>query len=115
YQIALGDVAGARESARAGLRAAQEVRAGLQIAISLQHLALLAALDGDARRGAQLLGYANARYDHLGVQREPAEQWGHDKLSAELRNALSEEEIAELTTEGASWSEGRAVEEALRI
>ena len=38
---------------------------------------------------------------------------GYDKLLAALRATLSEDEIAQLSAEGATWSEDRAVEEAL--
>jgi predicted ATPase len=115
YRIALEDFAGARDSAREGLRVARQARIELDIAITLQHLALLAALAGDARRGAQLLGQVDAQYAALGLQREPTERWGYDKLIATLRENLSEDEIAQLSTEGAAWSEDRAVEEALQV
>jgi len=115
YRIALGDFTGARESAREGLRVAREGRVELLVAIGLQHLALLAALGADARRGAQLLGYADAQYVALGVLREPTELWGYDKLMASLRETLSEDEIATLAAEGAVWSEDRAVAEALKV
>ncbi|HKE36883.1 MAG TPA: hypothetical protein VKB39_05605, partial [Candidatus Baltobacteraceae bacterium] len=113
YRIALGDLIGARESAREGLRVAREGRIELLIAIGLQHLALLAVLAADARRGAQLLGYVDAQYAAFGMQREFTEQWGYDKLVAALSETLSADEIATLSAEGATWSEDRAVEEAL--
>ncbi|HKE36972.1 MAG TPA: NB-ARC domain-containing protein, partial [Candidatus Baltobacteraceae bacterium] len=55
YRIALGDLTGARNSAREGLRLGRQTRHEQLIAITLQHIAVLAALGGDARRGAQLL------------------------------------------------------------
>jgi hypothetical protein len=96
------------------LRIARQERVELTIAIALQHLALLAALGGDGRRAALLLGYVDARYAGEGAQREYTEQWGYDKLLAALRETLSEDEIASLLAEGATWSEDRAVETALR-
>jgi hypothetical protein len=87
----------------------------LLIATALQHLALLASLSGDRRRGAQLLGYVDAQYAMLGAQREHTEQWGYDKLMAALPETLGADEIATLGAEGATWSEDRAVEEALSI
>jgi tetratricopeptide (TPR) repeat protein len=115
YRIALGDLTGARESARLGLRVARQVRSELHIAFALQHLALLSALGGDARCGAQLLGYVDAQYTALGLQREPTEQWGYDKLMAALRETLSADEIAALAADGAAWSEDQAVEEAFKV
>ena len=115
YRIALGDLGGARDSAHEGLRVARQARSEQNSAIALQHLALLAGLGGDARHGAQLLGYVDAQYTALGMQREPTEQWAYDKLMAALRETLSEDAIAQLAAEGAAWSEDQAVEEALKI
>lgn len=115
YRMALGDFAGARESAREGLRWAQQGRVELTIAIALQHLAVLSGLGGDIRRAAQLLGYVGAQNKELGIEREPTEQWGYEKLMAALREKLSDDEIAKLATEGAAWSEDQAVEEALKV
>ena len=114
YRIALGDLAGARESARAGLRVARQARNEMQFVIAFQHLALLIALGGAGRRAAQLLGYVDAHYADLGLKREYTEQWGYDKLLAVLHDTVREDEIAPLLAEGATWSEDRAVEEALQ-
>jgi predicted ATPase len=115
YRIALGDFTGARASLREGLRLARQARHELSIAFALQHLALLSALGTEARRGARLLGYADAQYTALGMQREPTEQWGYDKLVTALRETLSADEIAQLAADGAAWSEDQAVEEALKV
>jgi hypothetical protein len=56
----------------------------------------------------------DAQYTALGLQREPTEQWGYDKLITALRETLSADEIAQLAAEGAAWSEDQAVAEALR-
>jgi predicted ATPase/DNA-binding XRE family transcriptional regulator len=115
YRIALGDLTGARESARDGLRFALKTQSELNTAIGLQHLAVLAALGGDAGRAAKLLGYVDAQFSQLGYKREGTEQWSCDKLMAALREALNEDEIAKLAAEGAGWSEEQAVEEALNV
>jgi predicted ATPase/class 3 adenylate cyclase/Tfp pilus assembly protein PilF len=115
YRIALGDLGAARDSAREGLRRARQVRHERGIAIALQHLALLAALGGDLESGAQLLGYVDAQYAALGLQREPTEQWGYDKLMTALRETLSADEIAQFAAHGAAWSEDQAVDEALKV
>jgi len=115
YRIALGDLSAARESAREGLRLARQVRYEYVIANVLQHLALLSALGGDARRGAQLLGHVDGQYSALGMQREPTERWGYDKLMAALRETLSADEITAFAAEGAAWSEDQAVEEAFKV
>jgi tetratricopeptide (TPR) repeat protein len=115
YRIALGDLTGAHNSAREALRIGRQIRNEQLIAIVLQHLAVLVALDGDARRGAQLLGYVDAQFAELRMQREPTERRGYDKLMATLRETLSEDEIAALAAEGSTWSEDQAVEEALKV
>lgn len=115
YRIALGDLRGAGDSAREGLRIAAQVRNELSLAIALQHLALLAALDGDLRSAAALLGYVDARYDELGMKREPTERWGYTMLLAVLQEQLTDNEIGTLGAEGAAWWEDHAVAEALRI
>ncbi|MFZ0032773.1 MAG: helix-turn-helix domain-containing protein [Candidatus Cybelea sp.] len=113
YCVALGDIVAARESALEALRLARRVGHEVYIAVSLQHLALLAALGGAIRRGAQLLGYVDTRYDRLGLKRERTEQWGYDKLLAALRVTLTEDELTSFAAEGGAWSEDQAVEEAL--
>jgi predicted ATPase len=115
YRIALGDLTGARDSAREGLRMARQARHEQLVAVALQHLGVLAGLGGDARRGAQLLGYVDAQYSALGMQREPTEQCGYDQLIATLRETLSADELAQLAAEGAAWSEDQAVAEALYL
>lgn len=115
YRIAFGDFTGARESAREGLRLARQVRQEMRVAIALQHLALLAGLAGDARRAAHLLGYVDARYEQGGTKRESTERWGYDRLLITLRDALSDDEIKNLTAEGAQLSENQAVAEAMAM
>jgi hypothetical protein len=97
------------------LRVARQVRSERLIAFALQHLALLSALGGDARGGAQLLGYVDAQYTALGMQRESTEQWGCDKLMTALRETLSADEISQLAADGAAWPEDQAIEEALKV
>ena len=59
YRIATGDLVGAVESAREGLRFAREAQSALYAAIALQHLALASALSGDVKRSAQMSGFVN--------------------------------------------------------
>ena len=54
YRIATGDLVGAVQSAREGLRFAREAQSALYAAIALQHLALASALSGDVKRWAQM-------------------------------------------------------------
>jgi tetratricopeptide (TPR) repeat protein len=115
YHIALGDPDSARTAAREGLRWARQAQTGLQTAVALQHLALVAVLRGHARRAATLAGFVDIQFKELLYEREPTERWGHEKLMATLRTNLSDAEIATFADEGAGWSEDRAVDEALII
>ena len=115
YRIAIGDFTGARKSAREALQLARQVRYGLSLPGIIQHFALLAALENDAKRGARLLGYVEAEFEHFEIQRELTEQWGYDTLLVALRGALNEYQIKKFAAEGAVWSEDLAIEEALKV
>jgi len=115
YRIALGDLKGARESSREALRWSRQCQDKFLGTIALQHLAVLSGLGGDTTRPARLLGYVDAQYRELEMEREPTEKWGYNKLNAALREKLSENEVAKLAAEGAAWSEDQAVEEALKV
>jgi tetratricopeptide (TPR) repeat protein len=115
YRIALGDIDGARASAREALRFARQAQEASLIAIVLQHFALLMALVGQMQSAARLLGYVDAQFKETGMQREPTEKWGYEKLMASLRKQLSEAELEKLAAEGAAWSEDQAAEEALKV
>lgn len=115
YCIRLDDAAAARLSAREALTFARQAQSELNTAIGLQHLAVLAVLGGDAALAARLSGYVESQFNQLGYAREGTEQWGSDVLARQLREALSEDDIATLAAEGARWSEDRAVAESLLI
>jgi predicted ATPase/class 3 adenylate cyclase len=115
YRIALGDLAGARESARAGLRCARQLQEEHLIPLPLLHLALLATRGGYARRGAQLLGYVEAQFERLGVHFEPTEQRQRENLLTIARETMSAAEIEHCAAEGARFTEDQAVAEALAV
>jgi hypothetical protein len=85
------------------------------IIFALERLARLAVLRGDARCSALSIGYVDAQYTALKMQRYAREQSGYDKLMAALSETLSKDEIAQLTAEGATWTEDHAVAEALKV
>jgi tetratricopeptide (TPR) repeat protein len=113
YRISLGDVDAAFESAGKGLQWARRSQFPSVVAWALQHFALIRALRGQSRAAARILGYVNVQYDTLGTMREPTEKWGFEKLMGALRESMSESEITKLIAEGATWSEDRAVDEAI--
>jgi tetratricopeptide (TPR) repeat protein len=115
YRIALGQIEQARNDARSGLHWAQEVQNEFQIALALHHLALIAALNNDARRAAALLGFAESIFARFEYVREPTEGICYERLMGLLQKQLREEEIAAMRSEGATWSEEHAIEEALKV
>ncbi len=115
YRIALDKLDEARDSAREALRWAQPEQNTWNTAVALQHLALLAAMLGQAESAGRLLGYVNAQYQQLQLEREATEKWAYEKLLATLCEQVGEAELKELAASGETWSEDRAVEEALKI
>ncbi len=115
YRCVLGDLDGAREAARQGLRWGRQAQYALSVAIALQHLALIGALRGEIARAGRLIGYVNLQYGELGMEREPTEKWGHDKLMTALHEKLSDGELEKLAAEGAAWSEDQAADEATKV
>jgi len=115
YRIALGDLTGARAATQEALRLSREIQNDYTASIALQHFSTLGALQGKATSAAQLLGYVDAQYKEIGATREPTEQWCYERTLLALREHLSDAEIQQLEAEGESWSEDRAVEEALKI
>ncbi|HET6277013.1 MAG TPA: adenylate/guanylate cyclase domain-containing protein [Candidatus Cybelea sp.] len=114
YRIALGDIPGARSVARDVLRLARGVQL-FHATIAIQHLATVAALSGDAPRGARLRGYVDALYRNTSFERELTEQRTYEILVTALREKLSDAEIESLAAEGAQLSEDQAVAEALTV
>jgi hypothetical protein len=109
YRVALGDLEGAWQAARKALTLARELQIGSFVSVALQHLALVAALQGQAETAGRLLGYVDARMKALGMERELTEKWGYHKSLASLCEQLNETEIDKLSAEGAAWSEDQAV------
>jgi ATP/maltotriose-dependent transcriptional regulator MalT len=111
YRLALGDIGGAHVAACEALRRGRGayVQAAM---IAIQHLATVAALSGDPRRGARLRGYVDAWFRSEGYEREPTEQRTYEILTSALREQLNDPEIEALAGEGAQLSEDRAVAEA---
>jgi predicted ATPase/class 3 adenylate cyclase len=114
YQIALEEMAGARDDAREALRLTRG-SSWYHTAIAIQHLAAVAARSSDPRRGAQLRGYVDASYRSEGTERESTEARTYEILMTALREKLSDTEIETLAAEGAQMTEEQAVAEALAV
>ncbi|HEV2879539.1 MAG TPA: hypothetical protein VGW96_08105, partial [Candidatus Eremiobacteraceae bacterium] len=115
YRIALGMLDSARDAARDAVHWAREAKNELILADTVQHLGLIAALNGHAQHAAQLRGYVDAQFMELGEVREYTEIWSYEKLNASLRDRLDEATIEALGAEGASWTFEQAVAEALKV
>jgi predicted ATPase len=113
YQLAVGGIDLAEKYARQALDLA---RSNPNIVLSaVQHLAAVAAMRGDARCGARVLGYTNAWYDRVGRLRDATDQKGYDLAMESLRRQLGEDEISTLAAQGARLTESAAVDEASNL
>jgi hypothetical protein len=114
--VARGEMEKAREAALQSLHYALEIHADvLDIAIALQFLALLAALQQKVPEAARLISYVNMQFKERGIERGFVGQWVYDRIMAALHEQLSDVEIDGLALESAAWSEDRAVTEALKV
>jgi hypothetical protein len=107
------DVAGARASAEEALTrlAHADPKSGL-VAIALEHLALVIALEGDVERAARLHGYCEASYAAGGYVREFTERASNERLAALIERSLDPARASALSAAGAAMPVRRAVEEA---
>jgi predicted ATPase/class 3 adenylate cyclase/tetratricopeptide (TPR) repeat protein len=124
YFVALDRFEPARLHAREALEVAREVQDSVSVAFALQHLAATAALRTyaddesaarDRARAANLLGHVDTRLTALETVREYTEQQEHDRTLAALRDALGADDLAKLMNEGRTWSEEKAIAEALLV
>ena len=106
-----------RAHAREALVAAGETQGDVFVVFALQHLAAVAALKPgeDRARAARLLGFADGRLNALEAQREYTEQQEYDRMLLAMRDAFAPDELTKLMDEGRSWSEARAISEAMLI
>jgi tetratricopeptide (TPR) repeat protein len=114
YLLVLARLDEAWTAARESLELALREESGLA-ALSLGHLAQVAAETGDLVRAARLLGYADATYGESGRVRELTEQHGYDRALELVRTGLSDDRICALITEGAAMELDAAVAEAMAI
>ncbi len=115
YRLALGDVLGARDAALDALALARRGQKMEMLMIALQHIATVAALSGDARSAALLVGYINFRRAHVFDERELTERRTYNILMSALRINLNAQERSSLISEGESFEEEQAVKLALAI
>lgn len=112
YLIALDRYDDACAHAREALELAVQEKNALWTAFALQHLATIAALQGDAGRAARLIGYVDARMAELQHEHEHTERREHERVITALRTQLSEDDLERFMAEGRAWSEEKAVNQA---
>ncbi|MBV8164473.1 MAG: tetratricopeptide repeat protein [Candidatus Eremiobacteraeota bacterium] len=115
YLVFLGRLDEARTAALDGLRSARNSQSELHTAISILHLAAVAAGRGNVTQGARLFGYSTHVFKVKAYTAEPTERQAFEKVDALLRHDLKDAERDALVKEGASMSEDEAVEEAQRV
>jgi len=84
-------------------------------AISMEHLAVVAAIRGDYARAAMLEAYADAAFKKNGFVRGFTEAASRDRLARLLSVGLSAPELSRLTGEGAAFSSEAAIAIALSL
>jgi hypothetical protein len=110
---AQGD-ARALDVAREAFALAKEAQHANLTANAIAYLAA-ASTGADAARAARLFAYAEARLAELGWQPDNTDALIAQRLNAELRAALDDAHLRELTTRGASMREEEAFAEAAAV
>jgi predicted ATPase/transcriptional regulator with XRE-family HTH domain len=123
YFVALRRFDEALLAARNALTAARDAHFPLALTYTLQHLAAIGALRPEAggqgvemrRRSARILGYVETRLTALEVTRDYTEQQEYEAMIPALSDALGENELSNLLSEGGAWGEDQVVAEAMLI
>jgi tetratricopeptide (TPR) repeat protein len=117
YYLADENVSSALEFARKSLRQARENEATtgtLMTLLSIGNLACWCAWGDDVERGARLLGFYAASLGARGERRQSTEQITYERALKRLRERLGSR-LDELLNAGASMTEERALDEAMRV
>ncbi|MGP6192038.1 MAG: ATP-binding protein [Vulcanimicrobiaceae bacterium] len=112
YALAAGEVEAARGYAREALEVAVELDYRSTSVTQIEHVAVIAGLQGDLERAARLLGFTEAARRRRGLGRGPTERAGHERLAAALTGRFSAEELAERLAAGAIMGDARALADA---
>ena len=105
-----GELAEALAAAREGLPPREEAGHAW---VTLDHLALRAALADKLANAALLAGFADLTYKAKETSRQPNEARAHERVQALLREKLHPDELERLLAEGARMSEDEACRLAL--
>ena len=109
YYLELDDSQTAWSHAQIALARAGRRKEEMVVAVATIHLAHIAAIGGNERSAAQLLGYADAIYRRLGTQRERTERRSFDRALERVRAALDASRIEQLLATGAALDWATAI------
>jgi tetratricopeptide (TPR) repeat protein len=112
YALAADDVEAARGYAREALDVAVDLDYRSAALAQIEHVAVIAGLQGDLERAARLLGFTEAARRRRGLRRGPTEHAGQERLVAALTARFSPEELRRRMAEGAILGDARAILEA---
>ncbi len=113
YRIALDQVREATQDVHEALCILRDVQDSYEIAITVQHAALLAAKQSNFENAARWIGYADNFYLANRLDREPTEAWIRDRFDDAFAGARSEVAEAELRRDGGALSEPQIIDEVL--
>ncbi len=113
--LAVGDLDAARAYAQEALAAARG-REPHDATIAIQHLAAIAAVEGQLERAARLFGHVESGYRRETYPlRETVARRSYELLVKALDENLTPEGLARLVEEGANLAEGIVMREALQV
>lgn len=115
YQIAAGRLPEAAKDAREALSMLRDIQNSYQIAIAVQHLALIAALGSDVERAALLIGFVDAYFAKNGLERQPTEAGGRVRIETLLKECGTPESHVTQMRRGAALTEQAAIAAALEV
>ncbi len=114
YLIAVDDLPGARAEGERVLRyCGKNDPSDPHVPVTLEHLALAYARDGEFERAARLEGYVEKRLREIGYGREFTERATQEPLLALLRERFADRERSALFAVGADLSAEEAIAEGL--
>ncbi len=111
--FAQGDRAAARTFFRDSLGIAAKIGDKASIPLPLEGLAGVHAFEGDPRRAARLLGWADALRKTMNLPVQVGDRADYERFLSAARGALDEQSFAAAWKEGAAMTLGQAVEHAL--
>lgn len=104
----LGELAQAKETARASIGKALESKSTVYGVYSVQHLAAIAAAESRPQTAARLIGYVEAAIERLALMREYGDAYTRDRAMEALREQLTDAELQRLLAEGSELSDEEA-------